>query len=129
MKVKAYVEKGGSKSYACRLDNAIDNCLAIGYGSSAREAIEDLKEVFAEYDEMNDTDKFSKLEVEYRFDVGSLFDYYDFLKIEGIAKLTGIKASVLRQYVSGVRKPKEDRLQQIQDGVHEAAVQLNGVML
>ena len=129
MRVKAFVEKGGSKSFACRLDDVFPKRLAVGYGTTASEAMDDLKAVFAEYDEMDGTDNFAKLELEYCFDIGSLFDFYDFLKIEGIAKLTGIKASILRQYASGVRTPKDDKLQQIKQGLMKAAEQLNSVAL
>ena len=72
---------------------------------------------------------FLGLEKEYRFDVGSLFDFYSFLNIEGIAKLTGISASVLRQYASGVRTPREDKLKEIEAGIHAASQQIHSVVL
>lgn len=129
MKVKAFLEKGGSKSFACRLDDVVADRLAIGYGSTAEEAMQDLNAAMAEFDEMDGRHDFADIELEYCFDVGSLFDYYDFIKIEGIAKLTGISASVLRQYASGVRTPRAERLEQIRLGLLEAAGQLNSVVL
>ncbi len=129
MKVVAFVEKGGRKSFSCRLDKTISKCMAIGYGNTAREAIDDLAVSCREAYEMSKDETFLNLEIEYRFDVGSLFDYYGFLNIEGVASLVGISASVLRQYASGVRQPREDKLRMIEDGLKQASEQLQRVVL
>lgn len=129
MKVTAFVEKGGRKSFSCRLDETISKCLVIGYGNTAQEAIDDLAVSCREAYEMSNDETFLNLEIEYRFDVGSLFDYYSFLNIEGMASLTGISASVLRQYASGARQPREDKLKLIEEGLRKASEQLQRVVL
>ena len=126
MKVVAFVEKGGRKSFSCRLDKTISKCMAIGYGNTARE---DLAVSCREAYEMSNDETFLNFEIEYRFDVGSLFDYYSYLNIEGVASLVGISASVLRQYASGVRQPREDKLRIIEDGLKKASEQLQRVVL
>lgn len=129
MKVVAVVEKGGPKSFTCRLTERIGKDLAVGYGSSAQEAISDLDLVCSEFAALSGNSIFLELEIEYHFDVGSAFNYYSFLNIEGFSKLTGIKSSVLRQYASGVRTPNKDKLKIIEDSFHEASKKIQCVVL
>lgn len=129
MKVVALVEKGGRRSFSCRLEQSISKHQLIGYGTSAKEAMDDLEVTCQEMASMFGDDSFLGLEKDYRFDVGALFDFYSFLNIEGIAKLSGISASVLRQYASGVRTPREDKLKALEAGLHAASRQINSVVL
>lgn len=100
----------------------------VGYGSTAKEAISDF---YVSYEELKqrDGDAVPEVEFSFQFDVGSLFNYYSFLNIEGIAKLAGISPAVLRQYASGARNPKESTLQTIRMALVEAAKQLERVVL
>jgi hypothetical protein len=129
MKVIAIVEKGGPNSYSCRLAEKIGNDLAIGYGTSAKDAMEDLETACKEMAELSGNHDLLVLEKEYHFDVGSAFNYYNFLNIEGFAKITGIKASVLRQYASGVRNPNKEKLKIIEESFHKAAEKIQSVVL
>ena len=128
MKITAFVEKGGSKSYSCCAEKKVSNCLLAGYGKTAREAIDDF---YVSYDELkaSDGDSVPSIDVTLKFDVGSLFNFYGFLNIEGIASLSGIKASVLRQYASGVRRPNENSLHLLADGLKKASDEIRSVRL
>ena len=81
MKVVALVEKGGRRSFSCRLEQSISKHQLIGYGTSAKEAMEDLEVTCQEMSDLFGDSTFLGLEKEYRFDVGSLFDFYSFLNI------------------------------------------------
>lgn len=128
MTIKAFVEKANNTSFSCCAEGKIDNCLLVGYGKSAREAIEDFQISYAELCDMKGRGK-EQMNVSLSFDVGSLFNYYNFLSIEGIANISGIKPSVLRQYASGVRHPRRDRLEMLENGLKLASQQLNSVVL
>ena len=69
------------------------------------------------------------LEIEYRFDVGSLFSYYDFVNIAGVAREIGLNPSVMRQYAIGVRKPSEERKLQIVAGLKNLADKMQHAVL
>lgn len=129
MKVTVNVGRGGKNSYDCIVRPKIKDFTLVGYGSTAKEAIEDLEISCNDAAKMTGDDVFLNLEKEYVFDVGSMFNYYDFLNIEGVAKLSGIKPSVLRQYASGVRNPKPEKLRLISDAVRTASRKIQCVVL
>jgi len=57
-----------------------------------------------------------EVEFDFRFDVGSFFDYYP-IDVTAFAKYIGMNASVLRQYVTGLREPKEETIKRIREGI------------
>lgn len=128
MKMNACVERGGNRSYSCRAEADINNCLLIGYGDTAKEAMDDL---YVAYEELKVADggNVPVVEFDFKFDTGSLFNYYNFLSIEGVAKIVGISPSVLRQYASGARNPKEKTIKQIEEGLRKISEQLKCVVL
>ena len=70
-----------------------------------------------------------KLEIEYRFDVGSLFNYYCFINIAGVAREIGVNPSVMRQYAIGIRKPSEERKALIMAGLKSIARKMQDAVL
>ncbi len=56
-------------------------------------------------------------EIEYTFDIGALFNYYDFINVAGVSREIGISSAVMRQYATGVRKPSQERKEQIVKGI------------
>lgn len=128
MKITVSVRKANSQNYSCIADSMVSNCLLAGYGKSAKEAVEDFYTSYRELCQM-DGDKVPEIEVELRFDVGSLFSYFSYLNIEGVATKSGINASVMRQYASGVRTPKIERLQLIEQRIKEISKEMQCVEL
>ena len=88
--------------------------------SGWNDAKEDLKE---------DGQDIPDIEIEYRFDVGSLFSYYDFVNIAGLAREIGVNPSVMRQYAMGARKPSADRKEQIIVGMKSLAAKMQSAVL
>jgi hypothetical protein len=127
--MKAIVEKAGKNSFTCRMEKSYSKCLAIGYGSTAKEAMEDFSDVCAEFYEETGDKHFLNPEVTYVFDIATMFSTQKYLSIEGVASIAGIKPSVLRQYASGVRKPKSETVQLVQKALQSLATQLNSVVL
>ncbi len=128
MNINAFVEKANGHSFSCCAEEQICKTLLVGYGKTASEAIDDFYVSYEELKQM-DGDAVPPIDVALKFDVGSLFSYYSFLNIEGIAKLSGISPSVLRQYASGVRTPKDANLKLLEEGLRKAAENIGRVML
>jgi len=114
--------------YYCCAEKVVSNCLLAGYGKTAGEAIDDFYVSYKEL-KVSDGNTVPDIDVTLKFDVGSLFNYYGFLNIEGIARLSGIKASVLRQYASGVRTPNERSLNMLAEGLRRASDEIRSVRL
>ena len=128
MKVTASVRKANSHSYSCVADVLVSKCLLAGYGKTAQEAVNDFYTSYNELCQM-DGEKVPEIEVTLRFDVGSLFSFYSYLSIEGIASKSGINSSVMRQYASGVRMPKPERLTIIEQKMREISKEMQCVKL
>lgn len=102
-----------------------------GYGSTAREAIED---TYAAMDEMKALarergDEFPSLKLRFVFDVGSMFSYYSYLNMSAVAAKMGINASLLRKYAAGICKPSQKRLAAMQQCIKTISEELNAVSL
>ena len=102
----------------------------MGYGASAREAMEDIKEVAKEYKEEAEAngDTFPDVEFEFRLDVGSFFDYYP-LDVTATAKYIGVNPSALRQYVTSIRDPQQKQIDKINDGLKRLAKDIGAGMM
>lgn len=128
MNLVVSVRKANGRSYSCVAETVISNCLLAGYGSTAREAVKDFYASYNELREM-DGDSVPEIEVELRFDVGSLFSYFSYLNIEGVADKSGINSTTMRQYASGSRKPKPERLQLIEKRMKDISREMQCVEL
>lgn len=126
------VEKGpGNKNFSCYMVEDMPDFGLAGYGSSAKEAIDDLYVSYNEIKEelLKEGKEIPALKFHFKFDLGSLFDYYYFLNISGVAKRAGINASLMRQYVSGVHKPSKKRLTEISNAMKIMAKDISSVAL
>lgn len=128
--VTVQLEKGpGKGNFACFMVDDMPWGGLAGAGRTAREAMADIavardemREILAEKGkEMDD------LEFSFRFDIGSLFDYYSYLNIEGFAKRLGISPTVMRQYATSKRNPSQARIDQIQKGLSEIASEMQSI--
>lgn len=132
MKVIANVKREpGEKNYSCLLTVKPIKGTVLGCGSSAKAAIEDMLKGWNETTEYlkEEGEEVPALEIEYRFDVGSLFSYYDFVNIAGVAREIGLNPSVIRQYVIGTRKPSVERKKQIITGLKSLADKMQQAVL
>jgi hypothetical protein len=132
MKVVANVEREpGEKNYSCLLTVKPLKGTVLGCGSSAKAAIEDMLKGWDDTTEYlrEEGKEIPTLEIEYRFDVGSLFSYYDFVNIAGVAREIGLNPSVIRQYVIGTRKPSAERKKQIVTGFKSLANKMQHAVL
>lgn len=132
IKVIANVEREpGEKNFSCHMNVEKMKTGVLGVGSSAKAAIADMMDGWKDIaDELKEEGKgIPELDVEYRFDVGALFNFYDFVNIAGVAREIGINPSVMRQYVIGIRKPSVERRAQIQEGFKRLADKMKAAVL
>ncbi len=69
-----------------------------------------------------------ELEMSFKYDVWAFFDKFP-LNASLVAKQIGINPSLMRQYISGNKKPSEKRVDQIQKGIRELGKSLSNVSL
>jgi hypothetical protein len=127
MKVEARVEKEpGEKNFSCYMHIDSLKAAVLGTGSSAKAAIKDMLNGW--HDEVAELSAQGKevpnLDIKYKFDVGSLFNYYDFINVAGISREIGVSSSVMRQYVIGIRKPSPARKKEIVSGIKSLATKM-----
>ena len=127
MKVTVIVEKiPGEKNCSCFIEEPMDKCCLIGYGSTVDAAVKDLLVTRDEYIEMGTN--VPELEMTFKYDIWAFFEKYP-ISITPLAKRMGINPSLMRQYVSGNRKPSQKRLEEIENAVHEFGKELSTVSL
>lgn len=128
MKTVALIEKGSDGSFGVftpDLESTI-----IGNGSSVSEAKADFENTFKEildaYSESNEPlpAELQNIEFEYRFDVASLFDYFDYINVSKFARKAGLNASLLRQYKVGGTYISENQVQKIETALHNCGKEL-----
>lgn len=132
MKAIAKVEREiGEKNFSCHMNVVSVGCGVLGTGNSAKAAIEDMLKGWEDMREclVSEGREVPVLDIEYSFDIGSLFSYYDFLNLSGVSREIGISPSVVRQYVIGVRKPSVERKREIADGIKRLARKIQTVRL
>lgn len=127
MKVTVIVEKQpGVKNCSCFIEKDIDNCLLVGYGDTVEAAVKDLSLTREEYISMGHD--IPELEMTFKYDIWAFFDKFP-ISITSLSRRIGINPSLMRQYVSGNRKPSQKRLKEIEEAVHNFARELSAVSL
>lgn len=122
----AIVERGrGKGNFSCFATEGVGDCGISGYGHTSREAMQDMQTAVREFKALKAEDgkEFPDVEFDFRFDVGAFFDYYP-IDVTAFAKYIGMNASVLRQYVTGLREPKSDTIKRIRDGINKLSEDL-----
>lgn len=119
MKIKAVIERNDNNFYAITCDDVIAGCHFGGYGYSVQEAKADFMEGIAE--SLETAREMGKdvsvtpeeIEVEFRYDIPSFFNYFDWINISAFAKQAGINESKMRAYKSGLATASEKTLSKI----------------
>lgn len=131
--VRVFIERGKDGSYSAYMPD--DNNLTygvIGEGNTAAEAIADFN---ATYEAMkvsyhNRGKEFQEVEFAFSYDLPSFLVYYaDLISYKGLAKLTGVSAAQLSQYISGYRTPSPKTTQKIQAALHAFGNELSQLQL
>ena len=59
-----------------------------------------------------------------KYDLSALFQKFSYLKISNVAKMAGVNASLLRQYVIGEKQASAKQAKKIEIAIHEIAKEL-----
>lgn len=131
--MKVSIEKQSDGSYIA-YNTTGDKVQLIGTGDSVKEAKEDffnsLDEVLQSYNEIgDDIPEFLNEEIEFRFDITSLFEYYSMFNVSTLARYLGINDSLMRQYRSGAAQISDKQLERIEAGIHRLGSELAALRL
>ena len=133
MKTTALIEKGKDGTFGVFTPDI--NSIIIGEGNTVEEAKADfensVQEIFAAYKEHGDElpDELKDIEFEYKYDLASFFNYYDWINATRFAKIAGINASLMRQYKAGVAYVSETQTKKIETVLHNLGNELTAVKL
>ena len=133
MKTIALIEKGKDGTFGIFTPDLQHTI--IGEGNSVAEAKTDfensVKEMVASYTDLNKEipAELNKIQFEYKYDLASLFNQYDFINVSKFAHVAGINASLMRQYKSGSQCISENQLSKIEDTIHEIARAMAAIKL
>lgn len=131
--MKVSIEKQKDGTYVAYNTDG-DKVVLLGTGNTVTEAKEDffdsVSEVRESYLERGGEVPAELLgDVEFKFDLSSLFEYYSMLNITAIAKYIGINGALMRQYKKGDTYISEARLAQIEEGIHRLGSELAALKL
>ena len=130
MKAIALIEKGKEGRFHIYSKNM--KTLIIGDGDSFSEAKADFEntaqEIISTYDTGNLPKELQNLTFEYHYDIGALFNYYDFINMSKLAKRIGISDSLMRHYKIG-EYISQSQLQKIEDALHDIGKDFSEIKL
>ena len=133
MKTTALIEKGKDGTFGIFTPDI--NHTIIGSGNTVAEAkadfVNSLQEMILSYTETNRDipQELLNAEFEYKFDLSSFFDYYNWINVSKLAKVAGINASLMRQYKTGQTYISEAQTQRIESTLHKLGAELLAVRL
>ena len=131
MKIIALIEKGKDGTFGIYTPNI--KTTIIGEGNTVAEAKADfensVKEMIDSYEGEKLPTELSGMTFEYKFDIASLFDYFDWINVSKVASKLGINASLLRQYRQGNTYISEKQAAKIEAGIHSLAKELVSISL
>lgn len=133
MKTIALIEKGEDGSFGIFTPD-IESTI-IGEGSTVAEAKADfensVKEVIASYTDCGKElpAELVNIEFDYKYDLASIFDYYNWINVSKFASLAGINPSLMRQYKQGLTYISEEQVKKIEKALHRAGNELQSAQL
>jgi len=129
MKYNAVVEKGKDGRFSVYVDGIKGHGL-YGSGLTVLEAKADMMSALNDMVEMYKADgelvpkALLNPTFVYRYDIASIFDYFDWINVSSIARKSGINESLMRQYKSGLAFASEKQCEKIQKTLNELAKEL-----
>lgn len=131
--MKVQIEKQNDGSYMA-YNTTGDMLQLIGTGDTVAEAKSDFMNSRRE---MIDSCKEDGLEtpsalnedIEFGFDISSLFDYYKEINVSAFARRIGINDSLLRQYKRGGAYISDAQLSKIEEGIHQLGHEFSNLRL
>ncbi|MDR0891838.1 MAG: pilus assembly protein HicB [Mediterranea sp.] len=133
MKKKAIVEMYEDGTYGIYVPE-MACCALDGTGNSVQEAKDCMKEAYDEFvayfkAQGEVPEELSNLELEYKYDVASFLDAFDWINVTKFAKRAGINDSLMRRYKNGSAFASEKQCNKIHQCAVNLAKELSAAML
>lgn len=125
MRTTALIEKGKDGTFGIFTPDL--KSTIIGEGKTVAEAKEDfnnsVNEVLLYFQESGKEapGELQNIEFEFKYDLASIFDYYNFINVSKFAQVAGINASLMRQYKTGKQYISENQVSKIEEAFHKMA--------
>lgn len=132
MKVTAIIEKGNDNFFSIYTEEDVSGYAFGGYGKTVAEAREDYMTSIQEMREIaqGEGKEFPEdIEVEFRYDIPSFFNYFDWINISAFAKQAGINESKMRAYKAGISTASEKTLAKIQRTIQDMCAAMSAAVL
>lgn len=135
MKVLAIIEKGEDGLYSVYTDAEIEDHGFGGFGESVEDAKRDFLLSIDEAKEMIQQEKgftpeaFAGIKVEFKYDIESFFNYFDWINVSKFASYAGVNESKMRQYKSGVAFANEKTTTKILQAIKKLGAELSAASL
>lgn len=132
-RVRVFIERGKDGTYGAYMpdDNNLDYGV-IGDGDTVAAAMDDFKNAYEEMKQHYHEEgrHFEEIDFVFSYDLPSFLLYYaELISYKGLAKLTGISAAQLSQYISGYRHPSAKTTEKIQNALHSFGNELSQLQL
>lgn len=131
MRITAIVERGSDGLYSIYSDDTIGRDYFGGYGDNVEAAKKDfyasIQEAIdnANKDGFDNVPVFEAVVVEFRYDIPSFFNYFDFFNVSKFASYAGVNESRMRAYKSGAAFPGEKTTRKIFDAVQSIVKEMS----
>ena len=133
MVTTALIERGKDGTFGIFTPDI--NHTIIGDGNTVDEAKADFEnsvhEMILSYTETNREipDELKDIQFVYKYDIASMFNYYDWINVSKFAQKAGINPSLMRQYKMGKTYISENQLHKIENSLHSLGNELVAIKL
>ena len=133
MVTTALIERGKDGTFGIFTPD-IDHTI-IGDGNTVEEAIADfensVQEMILSYTETDKEipDELKDIQFVYKYDIASMFNYYDWINVSKFARKAGINPSLMRQYRMGKTYISENQINKVENTLHSLGKELASIKL
>ena len=133
MVTTALIERGKDGTFGIFTPDI--NHTIIGDGNTVEEAKADfensVQEMILSYTETNRKlpDELKDIQFVYKYDIASMFNYYDWINVSKFARKAGINPSLMRQYRMGTTYISENQMNKIENTLHSLGNELTAIKL
>jgi len=133
MTTTALIERGKDGSFGIFTPDI--NHTIIGDGDTVEEAKADFEnsvhEMILSYTETGRAipEELKDIQFVYKYDIASMFDYYNWINVSKFARKAGINPSLMRQYKMGKTYISENQIGKIENTLHSLGNELAAIKL
>jgi len=133
MVTTALIERGKDGTFGIFTPDI--NSTIIGEGNTVEEAKADfensVREIFQFYEEdgIEIPDELKDVQFVYKYDIASMFNYYNWINVSKFARRAGVNPSLMRQYKKGKTYISDNQKRKIESVLHTLGNELAAIKL